>query len=92
MKNKILEIVNSIAVLVLFLSLGMYDSENIVVPIIMSLTSICWILLVTIKKKEIKLAETGRVFLEEAEPTKNLEEMRTLYRLVYKNGDQGGIA
>ena len=36
MKNKILEFVNSVAVLVLFLSLGMYDSENIVVPLIMS--------------------------------------------------------
>ena len=46
MKNKIIEIVNSIAVLVLFLSLGMYDSENIVVPIIMSLISGGWILLV----------------------------------------------
>ena len=31
--------------------------------------------------------ETGRVFLGEAEPTKN--EMRTLYRLVYKDGDYG---
>lgn len=74
MKNKIVEIVNSIAVLVLFLSLGMYDSEDITIPAIMSLTSICWILLVTnrdkmsqLKKKEIKLAETGRVFLETAE-------------------------
>ena len=46
MKNKILEFVNSSAVLVLFLSLGMYDSENIVVPIIMSLISGGWILLV----------------------------------------------
>ena len=46
MKNKIIEIVNSIAVLVLFLSLGMYDSENIIVPIIMSLISGGWILLV----------------------------------------------
>ncbi len=40
-------------------------------------------------KKEIKLTETGRAFIEEAESTKNLEEMRTLYRLVYKNGDYG---
>ena len=31
--------------------------------------------------------ETGKVFLGEAEPTKN--EMRTLYRLVYKDGDHG---
>ena len=46
MKNKIIEIVNSIAVLVLFLSLGMYDSENIIVPIIMSAISGGWILLV----------------------------------------------
>lgn len=47
MKNKILEFVNSVAVLVLFLSLGMYDSENIIVPIIMSLISCGWVLLVT---------------------------------------------
>lgn len=47
MKNKILEFVNIVAVLVLFLSLGMYDSENIIVPIIMSLISGGWILLVT---------------------------------------------
>jgi hypothetical protein len=33
-------------------------------------------------KKEIKLTETGRAFIEDA-------EMRTLYRLVYKNGDHG---
>ena len=46
MKNKIIEIVNSIAVLVLFLSLGMYDSENIIVPIIMSAISGGWVLLV----------------------------------------------
>ena len=46
MKNKILEFVNSVAVLVLFLSLGMYDSENIVVPIIMSAISGGWILFV----------------------------------------------
>jgi hypothetical protein len=46
MKNKILEFVNSVAVLVLFLSLGMYDSENIIVPIIMSVISGGWILLV----------------------------------------------
>ena len=46
MKNKIIEIVNSIAVLVLFLSLGMYDSENIIVPIIMSAISGGWCLLV----------------------------------------------
>ena len=38
-------------------------------------------------KEEIRLTETGRDFLEEAEPTKN--EMRTLYRLVYKDGDYG---
>lgn len=46
MKNKILEFFNSVAVLVLFLSLGMYDSENIAAPIIMSLISSGWILLV----------------------------------------------
>lgn len=46
MKNKILEFVNGSAVLVLFLSLGMYDSENIIVPIIMSAISGGWILLV----------------------------------------------
>lgn len=46
MKNKILEFVNIVAVLVLFLSLGMYDSENIAVPVIMSLISGIWILLV----------------------------------------------
>jgi hypothetical protein len=46
MKNKILEFVNSVAVLVLFLSLGMYDSENIIVPIIMSVISGGWILFV----------------------------------------------
>ena len=46
MKNKILDFLNSAAVLVLFMSLGMYDSENIVVPIIMSLISGGWILLV----------------------------------------------
>jgi hypothetical protein len=34
-------------------------------------------------KKEIKLTETG------AESTKNLEEMRTLYRLVFRDGDHG---
>ena len=44
--NKIIEIVNSIAVLVLFLSLGMYDSENIIVPIIMSAISGIWVLFV----------------------------------------------
>jgi hypothetical protein len=27
--------------------------------------------------------------LKDAESTKNLEEMRTLYRLVYKDGDYG---
>lgn len=47
MKNKILEFVNGSAVLVLFLSLGMYDSKNIVVPIIMSAISGGWILLVS---------------------------------------------
>ena len=46
MKSKILDFLNSAAVLILFLSLGMYDSENIVVPIIMSLISGGWILLV----------------------------------------------
>ena len=46
MKNKILEFVNSVAVLMLFLSFGMYDSENIVVPIIMSLISCIWVLFV----------------------------------------------
>ena len=46
MKSKILDFVNSSAVLVLFLSLGMYDSENIVVPIIMSLISGIWVLFV----------------------------------------------
>jgi hypothetical protein len=46
MKNKILEFVSSSAVLVLFLSLGMYDSENIIVPIIMSVISGGWILFV----------------------------------------------
>lgn len=46
MKNKILEFINGSAVLVLFLSLGMYDSENISVPIIMSIISGGWILLV----------------------------------------------
>ena len=46
MKNKILDFLNSAAVLVLFMSLGMYDSENIVVPIIMSVISGGWILLV----------------------------------------------
>jgi len=46
MKNKILDFFNSMAVLVLFLSLGMYDSENIAVPIIISLISGGWILLV----------------------------------------------
>lgn len=45
MKNKILEFVNGSAVLVLFLSLGMYDSENIVVPLIMSVISGGWCLL-----------------------------------------------
>lgn len=46
MKSKILGFLNSAAVLVLFMSLGMYDSENIAVPIIMSLISGGWILLV----------------------------------------------
>ena len=46
MKNKILEFVNSVAVLVLFMSLGMYDSENISVPIIMSAISGGWCLFV----------------------------------------------
>lgn len=80
MKNKIIEIVNSIAVLVLFLSLGMYDSEDITIPAIMSLTSICWILLVTNRDK-VSRNRQGFPW--------NLEEMRTLYRLVYKNGDHG---
>jgi hypothetical protein len=39
-------------------------------------------------KKEIKLTETGMAFLENEE-SNNLEEMRTLYRLGYKNGDHG---
>ena len=47
MKDKIIEFVNSAAVIVLFLSLGMYDSENIAVPITMSLISGGWVLLVT---------------------------------------------
>lgn len=46
MKSKILDFVNSSAVLVLFLSLGMYDSENIAVPITMSLISGIWVLFV----------------------------------------------
>ena len=46
MKNKILEFVNSVAVIVLFMSLGMYDSKNIIVPVIMSAISGGWILLV----------------------------------------------
>lgn len=46
MKNKILEFVNSAAVLVLFMSLGMYDSENMAVPITMSVISGGWVLLV----------------------------------------------
>lgn len=46
MKSKILGFLNCAAVLVLFMSLGMYDSENIAVPIIMSLISGGWILLV----------------------------------------------
>lgn len=46
MKSKILDFLNSTAVLVLFMSLGMYDSENIAVPIIMSVISGGWILLV----------------------------------------------
>lgn len=53
MKNKISEFVNSVAVLVLFLSLGMYDSENILVPLLMSLISGGWILLVA-NRMEIK--------------------------------------
>lgn len=51
MKNKIIEIVNSIAVLVLFLSLGMYDSENVLIPLLMSLISGGWILLVANRMK-----------------------------------------
>lgn len=46
MKSKILDFLNSTAVLVLFISLGMYDSENIVIPAIISLISGGWILLV----------------------------------------------
>ena len=46
MKSKILDFLNSTAVLVLFLSLGMYDSENILVPLLMSVISGGWILLV----------------------------------------------
>lgn len=46
MKSKILEFVNGSAVLVLFLSLGMYDSENVLVPLLMSLISGGWVLLV----------------------------------------------
>ena len=45
MKNKILEFVNGSAILVLFLSLGMYDSKNISVPIIMTAISGGWCLL-----------------------------------------------
>lgn len=44
MKNKISEFVNSVAVLVLFLSLGMYDSENIILPILMTLISLILII------------------------------------------------
>lgn len=40
------KIVTSISVVTLFLSLGMYDSENIIVPIIMTAISGGWILLV----------------------------------------------
>ena len=46
MKSKILDFVNSSAVLVLFLSLGMYDSENVLVPLLMSLISGIWVLFV----------------------------------------------
>lgn len=44
MKNKILEFVNGSAILVLFLSLGMYDSENIILPALMTLISILLIM------------------------------------------------
>jgi len=53
MKNRILEFVNGVAVLVLFLSLGMYDSENITVPIIMSLISGIWVLFVANRMEEM---------------------------------------
>ena len=51
MKNKILEFFNSAAIIVLFVSLGMYDSDNIVIPMIISLISGGWILLVANRMK-----------------------------------------
>ena len=53
MKNKILDFFNGAAIIVLFVSLGMYDSENIVIPAIISLISGGWILLVA-NRKEVK--------------------------------------
>lgn len=44
MKNKILDFFNSALVIVLFVSLGMYDSENIIIPTLMTLISILLIM------------------------------------------------
>ena len=38
-RNKFGKIITNISIATLFLSLGMYDSENIVVPLLMSLIS-----------------------------------------------------
>ena len=44
MKKKILDFLNSTAIIVLFVSLGMYDSENIIIPALMTLISILLII------------------------------------------------
>lgn len=44
MKKKNLDFLNSVAVIVLFISLGMYDSENIILPALMTLISILLIM------------------------------------------------
>ena len=53
MKNKILDFLNSTAVIVLFVSLGMYDSENIILPALMTLISILLIMVLQ-NREEIK--------------------------------------
>ena len=45
MRIKFGKLVTSISVVTLFLSLGMYDSENIILPVLMSLISILLIVI-----------------------------------------------
>lgn len=57
MKNKILGFFNSVAIIVLFISLGMYDSENIILPALMTLISI--LLIMVFANREVEKNDIG---------------------------------